>query len=88
VRPCLTLRSITEQVHDDCTLLDRLVDLEQVLAGHPSILNSLFPAGTVFSHTDNNIQAIVAEVQALTVTLRSVPDESEGVVLEVFLAGK
>ena len=86
--PCLTLRSITEQVHDDSSLLDGLVDIEEVLARNPAILHSLFPASTVLSHTDNDIETVVAEVQTLAVALRSVADEGEGVVLEIFLQFK
>ena len=84
-RPRLALRSITEQVHDNGALLDRLVDVKQVRARHPAILYRLFPASTVFPHADDHIQPVVAEVQALTVTLRAVADQGEGVVLEVVL---
>jgi hypothetical protein len=85
VRPCLALCSITEQVHDDCTLVDGLVDVEKVLARDPSILLCLLPARTVFAHTNNDVQAVVAKVQALTVALRTVADEGKCVILEVFL---
>lgn len=84
-RPCLALRSITKQIHDDGALLDGLVDVKQVLAWHPAILLRLLPASTVFSHANNDIEAVVTEVQALTMTLRSVSNERKGVVLEVVL---
>lgn len=83
--PGLALSSITEEVHDDGTLLDSLIDVEEVLAGYPTILLSLFPACAVLPHTDNDIETVVAEVQALAVTLRAVTDEGEGIVLEVVL---
>jgi len=41
--PGLALSSITEQVHDDCTLGDGLINLEKVLAWHPTILLSILP---------------------------------------------
>ena len=85
VRPCLALRSVTEQVHDDGTLADGLVDVEEVRACNPTILLCLFPARAVLADTDNHVQAVVAEVQALTVALRAVANEREGVVLEVVL---
>lgn len=81
--PSLLLRGITEQVHDDSTLVDSLVNVEQVLAWDPSILLGLLPGSTVLSHTNNDVQSVVAKVETLTVTLRSVSDQSEGVVLEV-----
>lgn len=74
VRPGLLLRSITEQVHDVGTLANGLVDLEEVDARLPAILHRLFPAGAVLSHTDNDVQAVVAEVETLAVTLRPVAD--------------
>ena len=85
VWPSLTLRSVTEQVHDDGTLADGLVDVEEVLARNPSVLFCLLPASTVLSHTNNDVQAVVTEVETLAVTLRTVTDQGESVVLEVFL---
>ena len=41
--PGLGLGSIGQQIHDDGTLLDGLINVEQVLAGHPAILLSLLP---------------------------------------------
>jgi hypothetical protein len=43
VRPGLGLGSIGEEVHDDGTTGDGLIDLEEVLALNPSILLSLLP---------------------------------------------
>ena len=83
--PCHALRRITEQVHDDRALLDGLVDSEQIRAWDPAILLRLFPALAILSHANDDIEAVVAEVQTLTVTLRAVADEGEGVVFEVVL---
>jgi len=88
MRPCLGLSSITEQVHDDGTLGDSFVNLEQVLSLDPSILLSLLPRLSVLSYTDDDVQAVVAEVETLSVTLRTVTDECESVILEVFLERK
>ena len=85
VRPGLLLRSITEQVHDVRALANRLVDLEEVDARLPSILHRLFPAGAVLSHTDDDVQAVVAEIETLAMALRAVADKGESVVLEVLL---
>lgn len=41
--PGLGLGGIGKKVHDDGTLLDGLVDVEQVLARYPAILLSLLP---------------------------------------------
>ena len=83
--PCLGLCSIGKEVHDDGTLGDGLVNVEEVLALNPAILCRLFPAGTALSHTNDDIEAVVAEVETLAVSLRAVSDEGEGVVLEVVL---
>jgi hypothetical protein len=52
---------------------------------HPAILLSLLPGLTTLTDTDNNVDAVVAGVETLSVTLRAVTDEGEGVVLEVLL---
>lgn len=83
--PGLTLCSITEQVHDDRALLDRLIDFEEVLAWHPSVLYCLFPAGTVLSNTNDDIETVVSKVETLSVSLRTITDQRESVVLEVVL---
>ena len=85
VRPCLLLGSVTEKVHDNGSLVDGLVNLEEVDAGLPAVLDGLLPAGAVFPDTNNDVQAVVAEVEALAVTLGAVADEGHGVILEVLL---
>lgn len=84
-RPCFRLSSIAQQVHDDASPGDSLVDLEQVLAGDPAILFGLFPRCAVLAYSNDHVQPVVSEVETLTVTLRAVADESESVILEVFL---
>jgi hypothetical protein len=86
-RPCLTLRSIREQVHDNGRLANRLIDIEKVLARDPAVLLGLLPGSAVLAHTDNDVESIVTEVKTLAVTLRAVADEGKCVVLEVVLCG-
>lgn len=83
--PCLGLGSIGEQVHDDGTLGNGFVHLEQICAWHPTILHSFLPRCAILSHTDDDIETVVAEIETLAVTLRAVADQGEGVILEVFL---
>lgn len=85
VGPGLLLGGVTEEVHDNGTSLHSLVDLEEVDAGLPAVLDGLLPGSTIFPDTDNDVQAVVAEVEALAVTLGAVADEGHGVVLEVLL---
>jgi hypothetical protein len=85
VSPSLTLSSVREQVHDNGTPGDGLIHLEEVGAWNPSILDSFLPRLTIFPHTDDNVEAVVAEVKTLAVALRSVADEGKRVVLEVVL---
>lgn len=87
VGPGLGLGSIAKQVHDDGALGDGLVDLEQVLAGNPAVLDGILPRLSVFPYANDDVQAVVTEVEALAVTLGAVADQSEGVVLEVVLEG-
>ena len=84
-RPCLGLGGIGEEVHDNSGLANGLVNVEQVLAGDPAILHGVLPRGTVLSYTDDDVQAVVTEVETLAVTLRAVADKGEGIVLEVLL---
>jgi hypothetical protein len=83
--PGLALGRIGEKVHDDGTTVDGLIDLEEVLAGNPAILLGVLPGLAVLADTNDDIEAVVTEVETLTVTLRAVADQSKGVVLEVLL---
>lgn len=80
--PSLRLGGIGEEVHDDGTLLNGGVDIEQVLAGDPAVLDGLLPRSTILTDTDDDVQALVTQVKTLTVTLGTVTDESKGIVLE------
>jgi len=62
-----------------------LLDGEQGLAGDPAVLHCLPPALTVFADADNDIEAVVAGVQPLTVALGSIANEGEGVIFEIVL---
>ena len=81
--PRLALGGIGEQVHDDGTARDGLVDLEEVLAGNPAILLGILPRLAVLPDADDDVEAVVTEVEALAVALRAVADQRERVVLEV-----
>ena len=84
-RPCFALCRITEQIHDNGTLRDSLVDIEKIRARNPTILLSLLPRSAVLPHADDDIEAVIAEVQTLTVALGAVADERKSVILEVIL---
>ena len=81
--PSLRLGSVGEKVHDNGTAANGLVDIEQVLAGNPAILLSVLPGLSVLSDTNNDVEAVVTEVKTLAVTLRTVTNEGQSVVLEV-----
>lgn len=83
--PGLGLGGVGEQVHDNGRLANGLVNVEQVLAGDPAILLGVLPRGTALSYTDDDVEAVVAEVETLAVALGAVADEGKGVVLEVLL---
>lgn len=85
VGPGLGLGSITEKVHDDGSLGNGLVDLEQVLAGDPTILDGVLPRLALLSDTNDDVQAVVTQVKTLAVTLGTVADQGKSVVLEVVL---
>jgi hypothetical protein len=52
---------------------------------YPSVLDSLLPRSAVLANTDDDVDSVVAGVESLSVTLGTVTDDSEGVVLEVVL---
>lgn len=83
--PGLGLGGIGKEVHDDGTAGDGLIDIEEVLAGNPAILDGVLPGLAVLADTDDDVKAVVTEVETLAMTLRAVADESESVVLEVVL---
>lgn len=83
VGPGGRLGSVRQQVHDNGTLLDGFVDREQVLTWDPSIFDGGLPGGTVLSDTDDDVQAVISQVQTLAVTLGTVTNQGHCVVLEV-----
>ena len=83
--PCLALGSIAEQVHDNRTSFDSFINVKQISVWNPAICFSFLPRSTILSDTDDDIESIVAQIQALSVTLRSVTDQRKGVILEVVL---
>ena len=85
VGPGLGLGGVREEVHNDRTPRDSLVDVEEVLAGNPAVLDGVLPRLAILADTDDDVEAVVAEVEALAVALGSVANEGEGVVLEKFL---
>lgn len=52
---------------------------------HPAVLLGLLPGLAALTDTDDDVHAVVAGVEALSVTLRAIANEGEGVVLEVLL---
>jgi hypothetical protein len=66
--PGLGLGGVGEKVHHDGTTGNGLVNVEQVLAGHPAILDGLVPRSTVLADSDDDIEAVIAEVETLAVT--------------------
>ena len=83
--PSLRLSGVTEEVHDNGTLGDGLVDLEQVLARNPAILDGVVPGLAALSDTNDDVEAVVTEVKTLAVTLGAIADKGQSVVLEVVL---
>lgn len=83
--PGLGLSGVGEEVHDNGTTGDGLIDIEQVLAGNPTVLLSILPGLSVLSDTNNDVEAVVTEVKTLAVALRAVANEGQSVVLEVLL---
>jgi hypothetical protein len=66
--PGLGLGSVGEKVHDDGSLGDSLVNLEEVLSGDPSILDGLVPGGSVLADSDDDVHSVVTEVKSLSVS--------------------
>jgi hypothetical protein len=83
--PSLRLSGIGEQVHDDGTAGNGLIDVEEILSGDPAVLLGVLPGLAVLSDTNDDIEAVVAEVQTLAMALRAVANEGQGIVLEVLL---
>ncbi len=86
--PGLGLGSVGKQIHDDGTAGDGLIDIKQVLAGNPAVLLGILPRLAALAHADDDVEAVIPQVEALAVALGAVANEGEGVVLEVVLQRK
>lgn len=62
-----------------------LNNVVRCLDTHPSVLHSLLPTLTVLANTNDDVKTVVTGIQALTVALRPIPDESKGIIFEVVL---
>lgn len=56
-----------------------------MIVAHPSVLDRLLPRSTVLANSDDNLDTVVAGVESLSVSLGTVTDDGEGVVLEELL---
>ena len=65
--PGLGLRSIGEEIHDDGSLLERLLDGEEVFASDPAVLLGELPAVSAFAHADDNVEPVIARIEPLSV---------------------
>ena len=73
--PSLALGSIAEEVHNDSAAGDGLVHVEEVLPGDPAILLGVLPRLSVLPDADDDVEAVVPEVEALAVALGAVADQ-------------
>ena len=53
------------------------------MRAYPAVLEGLLPALAVLTHTNDDVEAVVASIQTLPVALGTITDESKRVVLEV-----
>lgn len=84
-RPGFTLSGITEQVHDNGASGDSFIHFEEVGAGYPTVLLGFLPGCTILAHTDDHIEAVVAEIETLAMSLGTIANQRESVVFEVIL---
>jgi hypothetical protein len=77
------LSGVREQVHDDRSSVDGLGNVKQGLALDPTVLLGLLPGLSALSDTDDDVETLVSRVEGLSVTLGSVTNHGERVVLEV-----
>eukprot|EP00754_Rhynchopus_humris_P029757 Rhum_TRINITY_DN15231_c0_g1::Rhum_TRINITY_DN15231_c0_g1_i3::g.146023::m.146023 len=82
--PRLDLGGVGEQVLHDGRVVRGLVDVEQVLARHPSVALRLLE-GLALAHADHHVQAVVLHVQRLAAALRAVAEHGQGLVLQRLL---
>lgn len=52
---------------------------------HPTVFHRLLPALTVFADTNDDVQAVITRIEALSMTLRAIADHRKSVIFEVLL---
>ena len=52
---------------------------------YPTIFKCLFPTLAVLANADDDVQAIIARVEALSVALRAIANEGKRIIFEVVL---
>ncbi len=67
--PRFTLGSVAKQVHDNGPLRYSFIDIEEIGPWNPAVLLSFFPRGTILPYADDHVQAIVAQIQPLSMPL-------------------
>ena len=82
-RPDGDLRGIGHQELDDGPFLARLFDVKKVHAGNPAVRDGLVES-LALALADNDLEAVVLEVEGLARTLDAVTDDGDGFVLEDF----
>ena len=82
-RPDPLVRRIGDQHLDDGALLHGFFDFEQVDAGFPAVLDRPVPVlRELLGLADDDIEAVVLQVQALPGTLDAVADDGDSLVLQ------
>ena len=81
--PLGDLGGVGEQVFDHGRLLAGFLDAEEGLAGHPAVSDSLV-VGLAGALADDDVDAVVLEVQGLSRALDTVADHGHNFVLEDF----
>ena len=86
-RPDGALGGVRNEHLDDGALLHRFLDVEQRLAGFPAVGDGAVPVALErFGLADDDLEAVVAQVQSLRRALHAVADDGDGLVFE-HLAG-
>src|SRR5205807_4619463 len=81
LRPHGDLSCVAEQVLHDAALLGGVLDADEVLSLLPAVGHRLLPARPG-SHADQDVQTLIAQVEALAATLRPVPEDGGDLVGE------
>ena len=78
------LARVGQQVLDDRCALGGLFDAEERLARLPAVGDGLLPALAALALADDDVQAVVPEVERLPRTLHAVADDGDGFVFQDF----